>query len=174
VCGDSTTTEAVDAALAGVKPHLMVTDPPYGVSYDPGWRVAGKAEGKLQQRGGGGKNSTGLVGNDDRADWHEAWALSPSEVAYVWCASMFIDAAIASLESVGYERRAQIIWAKEQFAIGRGNYHWQHEPCWYVVRKGATAHWGGARDQATLWKIVCNNGFRSESVPTGHSTQKSA
>jgi integrase len=24
--------------LGGVEPHLMVTDPPYGVNYDPAWR----------------------------------------------------------------------------------------------------------------------------------------
>src|SRR5215207_3435254 len=33
-----TSKEDVDALLAGVSPHLMVTDPPYGVSYDPSWR----------------------------------------------------------------------------------------------------------------------------------------
>jgi hypothetical protein len=38
VCGDSTDAAVVSAALAGIAPHLMVTDPPYGVSYDPGWR----------------------------------------------------------------------------------------------------------------------------------------
>ncbi len=38
VCGDCTDPLAVDKALNGVKPHLMVTDPPYGVDYDPDWR----------------------------------------------------------------------------------------------------------------------------------------
>jgi DNA modification methylase len=38
VCGDSTLPAAVDAALGGVRPHLMVTDPPYGVEYDADWR----------------------------------------------------------------------------------------------------------------------------------------
>jgi ParB-like chromosome segregation protein Spo0J len=38
VCGDSTAPESVDKALNCVKPHLMVTDPPYGVNYDPNWR----------------------------------------------------------------------------------------------------------------------------------------
>ena len=50
---------------------------------------------------------------------------------------------------------------------GGGNYHIQHEPCWYAVRKGKTAHWGGDRKQATLWQIDKPN--KSE---TGHSTQK--
>jgi len=25
--------------------------------------------------------------------------------------------------------------------LSRGHYHWQHEPCWYAVRDGATGHW---------------------------------
>jgi DNA modification methylase len=178
VCGDCTDSLVVEKAMSGVKPHLMVTDPPYGVEYDPAWRVKGKIDGKLQQRGGGDKNSIGIVSNDDRADWREAWALFPGDVAYVWNSALHTDAAITSLESCGLIRRAQIIWAKEHFAIGRGNYHWQHEPCWYAVRGGGNAHWNGARDVSTIWKIICNNGFRKEGngaeeqKPTGHSAQK--
>ena len=50
--------------------------------------------------------------------------------------------------------RAQIVWSKNRFALGRGDYHWQHEPCWYAVRKGTRSHWQGARDQSTLWSIA--------------------
>src|SRR4029079_18703487 len=38
LCGDSTSAADVDQVLAGIRPHLMVTDPPYGVDYDPSWR----------------------------------------------------------------------------------------------------------------------------------------
>ncbi len=44
----------------------------------------------------------------------------------------------ASVERCGFEIRCQIIWAKPKFAISRGHYDWQHEPCWYAVRKGKT------------------------------------
>jgi DNA modification methylase len=50
--------------------------------------------------------------------------------------------------------------------IGRGDYHWQHEPAWYAVRKGKTGHWAGDRKQTTVWGIPH---LRSE---TGHGTQK--
>jgi len=35
VCGDATEADAVANCLNGVAPHLMVTDPPYGVGYEP-------------------------------------------------------------------------------------------------------------------------------------------
>ena len=38
LCGDSTVATDVERVLGGVAPHLMVTDPPYGVNYDPAWR----------------------------------------------------------------------------------------------------------------------------------------
>src|ERR1700719_1071256 len=39
LCGDSTVATDVERVLGGVEPHLMVTDPPYGVEYDAGWRA---------------------------------------------------------------------------------------------------------------------------------------
>ena len=38
-CGDSTDPAHVDALLGGATPHLMRTDPPYGVNYAPEWRA---------------------------------------------------------------------------------------------------------------------------------------
>lgn len=163
VCGDCTTVEAVDAALAGVKPHLMVTDPPYGVSYDASWRKAALPLTNPGKTGG----MHGKVANDDRADWREAWALFPGDVAYIWHGGNMAHVVAESLLACGLEIRAQIIWVKHQFVIGRGHYHPHHEPCWYTVRKGATGHWGGDRKQSTVWQIP--KPLNSE---TGHSTQK--
>jgi DNA modification methylase len=60
-----------------------------------------------------------------------------------------------------------IIWAKNQFPIGRGHYHVKHEPCFYAVRKGSTAGWIGDHSQTTLWDID-----KPQKSETGHSTQK--
>ena len=49
-CGDSTSAADVAQVLAGSEPPLMVTDPPYGVSYDPSWRSTTKAFGALWLR----------------------------------------------------------------------------------------------------------------------------
>lgn len=49
--------------------------------------------------------------------------------------------------------RAQIIWAKDRFALSRGHYHWRHEPAWYAVRKGRSASWRGGRKKDTLFRV---------------------
>ena len=162
-CGDSTSADAVAGLLNGVEPHLMVTDPPYGVEYDANWRnEAVRASGEKI-----GGRAVGKVENDDRADWSEAWALFPGDVAYVWHANRYSPVVADSMISNGFEIRELIIWAKSNFSIGRGNYHSGHEPCWYMVRKSKTGHWAGDRKQSTLWQI--DKPRKSE---TGHSTQK--
>ncbi|NKD87742.1 site-specific DNA-methyltransferase [Haematospirillum sp. 15-248] len=160
LCGDATRAADVARLLRDVRPHLMVTDPPYGVDYDPSWR---------NDAGVSATTRTGRVSNDDRADWREAWALFPGDVAYVWHAGVHARTVAESLDASGFPIRSQIIWSKSRFVLGRGDYHWQHEPCFYAVRKGATGHWQGARDQSTVWMI---GGGGDEDAATVHGTQK--
>jgi len=163
ICGSSTDAHTVEKLLCNVKPHLMVTDPPYGVVYDANWRnESTRADGSPIAG-----QSIGKVLNDDKADWREAWALFPGDVAYVWHAALFAGVVADSLIACDFTMRSHIIWAKSNFAIGRGDYHWQHEPCWYAVRQKATGHYCGDRKQTTLWLIP-----QPRKSETDHSTQK--
>lgn len=186
LCGDSTSKSDVGRVLAGARPHLMATDPPYGVNYDASWREKAGASRK-------GTVAAGKVLNDHRADWREAWALFPGAVAYVWHGALHAAVVQESLQACGFQIRAQIVWVKTRPVLGRGHFHWQHEPAlyavkertgggtadhWqprfepmhelaeYAVREGGKAHWDGGRQQSTVWMI------EHAKNDTGHSTQK--
>ena len=158
LCGDSTIAANVELLLEGKRPHLMVTDPPYGVEYEADWRPKALKDGY--------QYATGRVRNDDRCDWREAWALFPGDVAYVWHSGLHAAMVAESLAAHDFGLRCQIIWAKPAPVLSRGNYHWQHEPCLYVVRKSGKAHWIGDRTQTSIWNV---DHRKSDS---GHSTQK--
>ena len=159
LCGDATIATHVQHVLNGVTPLLMCTDPPYGVEYDPGWR---------NKAGAAATKRTGTVLNDDRADWREAWALFPGDVAYVWHGALHATTVADSLIASGFNIRSQIIWAKDRLVLSRGDYHWQHEPCLYAVKKTGKGHWAGDRKQTTLWQIAS----RDQDAETVHGTQK--
>jgi DNA modification methylase len=144
----------------------MVTDPPYGVEYDADWRTTAKnADGSLLSTGKG--RAKGKVENDDKSDWREAWALFPGDVAYVWHGEKQLVSVANQLTDCGFKLRNLIVWGKSALVVGRGNYHSQHETCWYAVREKATGHWAGDRKQSTLWDIA-----KPKKSETGHSTQK--
>jgi DNA modification methylase len=165
-CGDSTSAVDVEPVLAASRPDLMVTDPPYGVDYDPSWRA--------RRRVNSGKLAQGKVLNDDRADWRQAYALFTGDVAYVWHGALHGDVVAADLAACGLQLRGQIVWVKQHFTLGRGHYHWRHENCWYAVRDGKAGHWQGDRTQNTVWEIANGNPFgnRQREQSWGHGTQK--
>ena len=174
LCGDSTDPAAVARLLDGAEPKLLATDPPYGVSYDASWRdgvynALGPAEKTYMRIDGqseaddataapggahgpkrGGRNTT--MSGDTRVDWSEAFALVPSlAVGYIWHAGVHAAEVAQGLERIGFEIVSQVIWDKGLFAMGRSWYHWSHEPCWVVRKKGAKVRFLGTRDQATIW-----------------------
>jgi DNA modification methylase len=161
----------------------MVTDPPYGVKYDPNWRNdVSKTKSKR----------TGAVLNDHLDDWKDAWRLFPGDVAYVWHASLHGETVANSLRSSGFVIRSHIVWGKPNLVLSRSEYHWQHEcclyalredggecpdmpgycegydSCWYAVREGRKSHWTGDRKSTTLWDID----FSGQDTATTHGTQK--
>jgi DNA modification methylase len=165
LCGDSTKADDVGKLLDGKEPYLMVTDPPYGVNYDPEWRDIVNSN-KTKARG--------KVQNDNRIDWTDTYSLSPSKVCYIWHSGKYENIVAENLISCDYEVRSQIIWVKQSIIFSRGHYHWKHEPCLYCVKKGNAGNWAGDRKQSTVWEILSNNpvGNKNHEEQTGHGTQK--
>jgi hypothetical protein len=156
VCGDCTDAAVVAKALDGARPHLMVTDPPYGVEYDPAGATA---------PGSAAPAGTGKVENDDRADWREAWALFPARSPMSGTAPCTPAAVPRAWRPAASASAPRSSGPRDRWCSAR-HYHWQHEPCWYAV-KGA-GHWSGDRKQTTLWQIAS----RGQDAETAHGTQK--
>ena len=121
-----------------------------------------------------GHRSTSISG-DTVADWSGAFVMVPSlEVAYVWHSTSHLIEVGQGLESIGFELRGQIVWAKTVPVISRSAYNWMHEPCWYAVRKGATANWQGGSAQTTVWTLASPKMTHGGSTEAkyDHPTQK--
>jgi DNA modification methylase len=179
VCGDCTKADSVARLIGAVKPQLMVTDPPYGISLDSEWRDraglngCGPAEASyMKHRTEGHTNTT--ISSDTRSDWSEAFALVPSlQVAYVWHASVYTREVLDGLLRIGFLYPQQIIWNKGRTVLTRTHYWYQHEPCWYVRKKNAP-WFGKAGDNSTVWdspspKFIMGG---SKEEKCDHPTQK--
>jgi DNA modification methylase len=153
LCGDATSAEAVARVLGDRKPLLMVTDPPYGISLDSGWRdragLNGTDTGSIRERTEGHTHTT--LSGDTRADWSEGFELVRSlEVIYAWHASINTCEVLGGLLRIGFLYPQQIIWNKGRTVLTRTHYWYQHEPCWYVRKKKAP-WFGKAGENSTIW-----------------------
>jgi ParB-like chromosome segregation protein Spo0J/predicted transcriptional regulator len=135
LCGDATCAADVARALAGAAPHLMVTDPPYGISFERGKSVGRTKRAK-------GPAFAPVVNDDLRGD--ALTELMRSAVAawnpesgtiYSWSSALAEGYSLMKgIEAADFKVQSQIVWKKTPFVIGRADYHWQHEICWYAFK----------------------------------------
>ncbi|MCC8087275.1 MAG: site-specific DNA-methyltransferase [Clostridium sp.] len=142
MCGDATSADDVAALMDGKKANLIVTDPPYGVSF---------------------KSSDGLTIQNDSIKGEEFYTflynaftnmaahLEKGGAAYVFHADTeglnfrkaFIDA--------GFHLAGVCIWVKNSLVLGRSDYQWQHEPVLYGFLQNGKHPWYSDRKQTTIW-----------------------
>jgi len=145
MCGDATRPEDVQTLMGGERANLIVTDPPYGVSF---------------------KSASGLTIQNDGIKNEEFYAfllsafrnmvdvLEKGGAAYVFHADTeglnfrraFVDA--------GFHLAGCCIWAKDTLVLGRSDYQWQHEPVLYGFLQNGKHPWYSDRKQTTIWNFA--------------------
>lgn len=157
MCGDSTDAESVKTLIGGVQADMLLTDPPYGVSYV------------------GGTSDHLRIQNDSMADdeflefLSKAFAaadgvMRPGAVFYIWHAGGKGLIFRQACKQIGWEVREVLIWVKNSIVLGRQDYQWKHEPCLYGWKEGAAHLWTSDRKQATVLEFDKPN--KSELHPT--------
>lgn len=143
ICGDSTDRATVERLMDGAKADLLLTDPPYNVAYQ------GKTKDKLQ------------IENDEMSkEQFTDFLISAFEVAkdilkegssfYIWHASRSQREFENALNEAGLEVKQQLIWVKNSMVLGRQDYQWRHEPCFYGWKDGAAHNWYSDRKQTSV------------------------
>lgn len=143
-CGDATNPDDVAKLMDGHRANLIVTDPPYGVSF---------------------KSASGLTIQNDSIKNEEFYQflynafanmvahMENGGSAYVFHADTeglnfrkaFIDA--------GFHLAGVCIWAKNSLVLGRSDYQWQHEPVLYGFLQNGKHRWYSDRKQTTIWNF---------------------
>jgi site-specific DNA-methyltransferase (adenine-specific) len=154
LCGDSTRATDVQKVVAGERVSLLWTDAPYNVSYE---------------------GAAGSILNDSmsrerfRAFLIDAFrscdaVMPPGAAFYLAHADTEGLAFRQAVELVGWKLAACLIWRKDSLVLGRGDYHWIHEPILYGWKPGASHHAVADRTQTTVWDV--DRPKRSEEHPT--------
>ncbi len=145
MCGDATSTDDVAALMGGKRANLLLTDPPYGVSF---------------------KSSSGLtIQNDSIKDEDFYCFLKSAFSAAVDCLEKGAAAYIFHADTEGLNfRRAFVdagfhlagccIWVKDSLVLGRSDYQWQHEPVLYGFLQNGKHSWYSDRKQTTIWNFA--------------------
>lgn len=157
VCGDSTDPAAWSSLMGGGMADCVWTDPPYGVAYVGKTKDALTIENDSLDEDGlrrliDGALGRALTASRPGAAWYVAAPPGPLHLVFAnW------------LHAKGIYRQ-QLVWVKDQFVLGHGDYHYRHEPLFYGWAPGAAHHATPDRTQDSVWEIPRPK--RSEDHPT--------
>jgi len=168
MCGDSTSIDAVEKLMDGQFADIVITDPPYGVSYaDKNKSLNAVNKGNRIQTE---IKNDHLQGEDLTDFFFEAFssmfiAMKPGSPFYVFAPQggeqMMM---MMMMQKSGLPVRHELIWVKNNHVLGRADYHYKHEPVLYGWKDGAGHPWYGDRNKFSIWNI--NKPTQSKLHPT--------
>ena len=138
--GNATVVTDVERLMAGEKAAMVWTDPPYNIDYE------GRTKDRLRIQ-------NDSLGDDFHGFLRAACAnlIGRSEGAiYICMSSSELHTLYRAFTEAGGHWSTFIIWGKNHFTLGWGDYRRQYEPLLYGWPEGAKHYWCGARDQGDL------------------------
>lgn len=188
LCGDVTQPADLHRLFTDQRASMVHTDPPYGVNYDrknrPGTprnnspRKNSSRKKNLRNTGRCDDSSDDRIANDNLTPKQYArWfprviaalneSLIPGGSFYIWNAHKCFGLMHDLLADSKFKVSSTIVWAKESFSPGLGDYNEQVEFCFYGYKGGARHRWFGPRNASTLWQV-----HRDRTRDYRHPTQK--
>lgn len=143
MCGDATREEDYTALMAGPPADMVFTDPPYGVEYE------GKTDEALKISNDDFEGLKDLLEKAFTGCLNVMRSGAPIYVCYAeFNRTIFIEAF-----KDRFKLSQLLVWVKNNFTMGRYDYHWRHEGLLYGWKPGAAHAYYGGRRQDTVWEI---------------------
>lgn len=146
MCGDCRSRKDVSSLMSGRKADMILTDPPYNVDYEGGSEQAMKIQNDSMEKD---LFFRFLVQVFETM----ASVLKPGGSYYVFHADSEGENFRHAIREVGLKLAQCCIWVKDSLVMGRQDYQWQHEPCLYGWKPGASHFWNADRKQTTVWRF---------------------
>ena len=150
MCGSSTDAEDVKKLTEGVAMDMCITDPPYNINY-------GEITREVSRDGIRHKDiANDNLSNDDFSRFlrdvytQMLQSLKAGGAYYIWYASCQARPFYGELENVGGVNKEELVWVKNNPSLSRSDYNWQHEPCIYGWKVGATHYFTDSRKEHTV------------------------